>query len=200
MVEHMMSRSRGNRSGRRAFRSGTPPPRQETLSIQKMNRTEEKDNTSMQTDNTTGNDLVEELPIDSGNDSVLINAQEIENKELVVTRKRPPSPTANLLPSAKKPAIEISGVEVTEISTEEIPGDNKTTVKQTSKPSGGLLQQNSLATKDARSMPPPLIGKSESSASKVLTEEFQKQLGQENSKLRALIIREVRKPGKSELL
>ena len=34
----------------------------------------------------------------------------------------------------------------------------------------------------------------------MLTEEFQNQLGQENSKLRSLIIKEVRKPGKSEFV
>ena len=201
MVEHLMSRSRGNRSGRRTFRSGTPPPRQENLTNQKIIKTEEKD-TNLQNDNNPDDDLVEELPMASGNDTVLINAQEIDNKEVVVTRKRPPSPNAIVLPAAKKPAVEISGVEITEISTEEILGDNKTIAKQAGKPPGGQLQQNAAAAKDARSltMPPPLIGKSESSASKVLTEEFQKQLGQENSKLRALIIREVRKPGKSESL
>ena len=37
-----------------------------------------------------------------------------------------------------------------------------------------------------------------SSASKVLTEELQKQQGQENSRLKGLIVKEVRKPGKSE--
>jgi len=194
-----MSRSRGNRSGRRTFRSATPPPpRQETLANQRVNKTEEKD-TSQQVDNATDSNLVvEELSTALGNDNVLINAQETEDEEPVLSRKRPPSPNA-ISPAAKKPAIEISGVEIAETSTEETSGENRTIVKTLGKPSAGLLQHNmAAAAKDARSMPPPLIGKSESSASKVLTEEFQKQLGQENSKLRALIIREVRKPGKSK--
>lgn len=37
-----------------------------------------------------------------------------------------------------------------------------------------------------------------SSASKVLTEEFQKQQGQENAKVKASILKEIRRPGKSE--
>ena len=37
-----------------------------------------------------------------------------------------------------------------------------------------------------------------SSASKVLTEEIQKQQGQENARLRTLILKEVKKQGKSE--
>lgn len=39
-----------------------------------------------------------------------------------------------------------------------------------------------------------------SSASKVLTEEFQKQQGQENAKVKASILKEIRKPGKSEYI
>ena len=39
-----------------------------------------------------------------------------------------------------------------------------------------------------------------SSASKVLTEEFQKQQGQENAKVKASILKEIRKPGKSEYM
>ena len=59
---------------------------------------------------------------------------------------------------------------------------------------------NSSLTKFTSSALPgsKITGGVKSYASKVLTEELQKQQGVENTRLKSLIVREVRKPGKSE--
>lgn len=102
-------------------------------------------------------------------------------------RERTPSPTPGGggggagLPPAKRPAL--------------VPAADSTS---TLKP-GGHSQNHTL--KPPSPLPGARLGKPPelSSASKVLGEEIQRQQGQENARLRALIIKEVRKPGKSEL-
>ena len=199
--EHMveqMSRSRGNRSPRRSFRGTTPPPspKQEILTNQKTNNTtDEKDNIfEPVTDNSS---VVEEerLSFSSEDDNSHPAITYTDNIETNSSRKRPPSPNLPVAIVTKKLLSDSSD----EISVE----DESRLVNSKSfinKPSGftvttGQLQHTQVPARSS-AMPPPKL---ESSASKVLTEEFQKQLGQENSKLRSLIIKEVRRPGKSEL-
>lgn len=209
--EHMveqMSRSRGNRSGRRSFRGTTPPPSPKQdiiISNQKTsNTTDEKDNTAVVFEPVTENSLVvdeEKLSVPSENESIHNLSNDMENKETNISRKRPPSPNLPV-PIATKKSLNDSGSD--EVSVED---ESKLKLFSNNKPSGytvtttttGQLQHAQVSSVRTQAMP-PMLGKLESSASKVLTEEFQKQLGQENSKLRLLIIKEVRRPGKSKFL
>lgn len=202
--EHMveqMSRSRANRGVRRSFRGATPPPspKQEIiLTNQKTsNTTDEKDKTVFEP--VTDNSLVveeERLSFSSEDDSSHpAVTYDTDNKETNSSRKRPPSPNLPVVMVTKKSLSDSSD----EISVE----DESRLVNSKSfinKPSGFTITtgqpQHTQVLVRSSAMPPPKL---ESSASKVLTEEFQKQLGQENSKLRSLIIKEVRRPGKSEL-
>ena len=198
MVEQM-SRSHGNRSRRRSFRGTTPPPspKQEVLTNQKTN--DEKENATI-FEPVTENSLVveedEQLSITPEDVNNLTNIYDSGNKGTNLSRKRPPSPNQPVPIATKKSLSDNSD----EINVED---DNKLVnfKSHVNKPSGvtGTIGQLQHTQTGGRSsvMPPPKL---ESSASKVLTEEFQKQLGQENSKLRSLIIKEVRKPGKSELV
>ena len=203
MVEQM-ARSRSNRSGRRSFRGSTPPPppKQEVLTSQKTNNTTDEKESIAIFEPVKENSLVveeESLLISSEDESTLINSHSVENKE-IVTRKRPPSPSIPV-PIAPKKSLSDS------ITSEEVgvEDDSKLNYKLiNNKPPGATTTvastgqfQHSQPPVRSLSMPPPKL---ESSASKVLTEELQKQLGQENSKLRLLIIKEVRRPGKSELV
>ena len=197
--EHMveqMSRSRGNRSGRRSFRSATPPPppKQEVLTNQKTNNsvTDEKDNSTV-FEPVIDNSLVveEQILVPSEEEGILTNSHDFENRETSASRKRPPSPSIAVPIATKKPLSDISSEEVS------VEDDSKLNSKLFNKPSGVTTQfQHTQVPVRSSAMPPPKL---ESSASKVLTEELQKQLGQENSKLRSLIIKEVRRPGKSKL-
>ena len=64
---------------------------------------------------------------------------------------------------------------------------------------GGLQNHNIKAPSPVQGLVASRLGKPEiSSASKVLNEEIQKQQEMENAKLKTLIVKEVRKPGKSE--
>ena len=102
-------------------------------------------------------------------------------------RERTPSPTYTAPPpNSKRPAFSNS-VASTNSSLGTTTGVPKFT--SSSLPSG--TKQGSKVSGS---------GLKSSSASKVLTEEIQKQQGQENSKLKVLIVKEVRKPGKSESL
>ena len=93
-------------------------------------------------------------------------------------KRRSPSPNENLGLPVKR-----------QLSTDQPPPNSKR-----SKPTQGAPPSASLHGPLSR-----LGLKTEgSSASKVLTEEFQKQQGQENAKVKASILKEIRKPGKSE--
>ena len=205
--EHMveqMSRSRANRGGRRSFRGTTPPPspKQEIiLTNQKTsNTTDEKDNTTV-FEPVADNSLVveeERLTFSSEDDrSHPTVTYDTDNKDANSSRKRPPSPNLPIVMVTKKSLSDSSD----EISVEDESRLVNSKSSFVNKPSGGFtvstgqLQHTQVPVRSS-AMPPPKL---ESSASKVLTEEFQKQLGQENSKLRSLIIKEVRRPGKSEL-
>ena len=202
--EHMveqMSRSRGNRSGRRSFRGATPPPSPKlevTTNNQKINTSDEKDTSIAVFEPLTEDSLVveeqQEVLVLSEEESNT-NSHNVENKEVITSRKRPPSPSL-IIPIATKKSLsdgiseEVVGVEDESKLNSKLLGN---------KPSGvttntGSFQHTQVPIRSP-SMPPPKL---ESSASKVLTEELQKQLGQENSKLKSLIIKEVRRPGKSE--
>ena len=204
--EHMveqMSRSRSNRSGRRSFRGTTPPPppKQEVLTSQKTNNTTDEKDSLAVFEPVKENSLVveEESLISSEDESTLTNSHSVESKE-IVTRKRPPSPSIPV-PIATKKSLSDS------ITSEEVSVEdesklnskliiNKPPGATTTVPGTGQFHHSQPPVRSL-SMPPPKL---ESSASKVLTEELQKQLGQENSKLRLLIIKEVRRPGKSEFV
>ena len=99
-------------------------------------------------------------------------------------RERTPSPTYTApLPNSKRPAFSNS-VSVTNSSL----GTTGTPKFTSSSLPSGTKQGSKVSVSGLKS----------SLASKVLTEEIQKQQGQENSKLKVLIVKEVRKPGKSE--
>lgn len=198
MVEQM-SRSRGNRSGRRSFRSATPPPspKQEGTTNQKINITsDEKDSsTAVFEPVTEDTSLIEEQVLLLSEDESITNSHDVENKETITSHKRPPSPSL-IIPIATKKSLS-DGISE-EISVED---ESKLNFKLFGNKLSGVTTntgpfQHIQVPIRSPSMPPPKL---ESSASKVLTEELQKQLGQENSKLRSLIIKEVRRPGKSEL-
>ena len=111
-------------------------------------------------------------------------------QQLSRKRERTPSPTLSTgLPNSKRPAVSTS-------SNSTSGGSN----------SGSLLEAPPSSTKVAGAgiknnvkAPSPLPNaRVMSSASKVLTEEIQKQQGQENARLKLLIFKEIRKPGKSK--
>ena len=113
-------------------------------------------------------------------------------------RERTPSPTLSAgLPNSKRPAISSSTTTSSSSSSSSSCGNS----------SAGLLEASSLSStkagpgagiKNNVKAPSPLPNaRVASSASKVLTEEIQKQQGQENARLKLLIFKEIRKPGKS---
>ena len=197
--EHMveqMSRSRGNRSRRKSFRGIPPPPlpKQEVATNQKtINTTDEKNNAVFEP--VTEESLVvveEQLSVLSEDETTHINSHDVENKETSTSHKRPPSPSL-IVPIATKKSLSDSSYEEGSVEDEsklnpKLFGNKPSTMT-------GPFQHTQVPVRSP-AMPPPKL---ESSASKVLTEELQKQLGQENSKLKSLIIKEVRRPGKSEL-
>ena len=95
------------------------------------------------------------------------------------TRKRTPSPTLHLAPPTKRPNLEST-----------LSSSKRPNADMNFKPTNSKTVNPMLGT---------LTNRLGSSASRVLTEEFQRKQGQENSKLKQLIIKEIRKPGKSEL-
>lgn len=204
--EHMveqMSRSRGNRSGRRSFRSNTPPPspKQEVIAIQKTITADDKDNAVFESIPPNSLAVEEQLLVSSEDENILINSHDIENKETTISRKRPPSPNLPVPIATKKSLTDGGDVTINITEMANIEDESKlVNSKLFSKPPGVTPTGHTQVPARSSGMPPPLLGKLESSASKVLTEEFQKQLGQENSKLRSLIIKEVRRPGKSEFV
>jgi len=201
--EHMveqMSRSRSNRGGRRSFRSTTPPPspKPEISTNQKTDITDERNNAVFKP--VTENSLVVEELLSSEDQSILTNSHNVENKETNTPHKRPPSPNLPVPIATKKSLNDNNDVVITDVNFED--ESKLVNSKPFGKPSGvttGQPQHTQVPVRTS-AMPPPLLNKLESSASKVLTEEFQKQLGQENSKLRSLIIKEVRRPGKSKFV
>ena len=108
-------------------------------------------------------------------------------------RERTPSPTPSL-PGSKRRAKSPSYLLT-----------NSTTNDTTGQPSNPKIAQppNRLLMGANSSLKLPgavrLVKPEMSSASKVLTEEIQKQQGQENARLRTLIFKEVKKLGKSEI-
>lgn len=103
-------------------------------------------------------------------------------------RERTPSPTytTTTLPNSKRPAF----------SSNSITNSNSVSAGVTKFTSSSLPSAAKQETKGTMSNTGS--GFKLSSASQVLTEEIQKQQGQENSKLKSLIVKEVRKPGKSK--
>ena len=93
------------------------------------------------------------------------------------TRKRTPSPTLHLAPPTKRSNLET------------LSSSKRPNADMNFKPTNSKTVNPMLGT---------LTNRLGSTASRVLTEEFQRKQGQENSKLKQLIIKEIRKPGKSE--
>ena len=126
----------------------------------------------------------------SGPKTPLDKVQQLSRK-----RERTPSPTLSAgLPNSKRPAISSSA-------------SSSSSSSNSGNGSGNLLEAPSLSStkgpgagmKNNTKAPSPLPNaRVASSASKVLTEEIQKQQGQENARLKLLIFKEIRKPGKSE--
>ena len=120
----------------------------------------------------------------SGPKTPLDKVQQLSRK-----RERTPSPTLSAgLPNSKRPAVSSS-----------------TSSSSSSSSSGNLLEAPSLSSSTKgpvagmkNNTKAPSNARVTSSASKVLTEEIQKQQGQENARLKLLIFKEIRKPGKSE--
>ena len=100
--------------------------------------------------------------------------------QTAVSRKRTPSPTMHLAPPAKRPTLE--------------------STLSSSKRLNADMNLKPANSKTANPLLGALTNRLGSTASRVLTEEFQRKQGQENSKLKQLIIKEIRKPGKSELI
>ena len=98
--------------------------------------------------------------------------------QVAVSRKRTPSPTMLTGPPTKRPNLESS-----------LTAAKRPSLEVNSKP---------ILSKPPTPLLGPLTSRLGSSASRVLTEEFQRKQGQENSKLKYLIVKEIRKPGKSE--
>ena len=127
----------------------------------------------------------------SGMRTPLDKVQQLSRK-----RERTPSPTLNAgLPNSKRPAVSnsISATVVLSVDALSKGGGLSSTGSTGVHGSSGLVKNN---TKTPSPLPNARVM---SSASKVLTEEIQKQQGQENARLKLLIFKEIRKPGKSEL-
>ena len=124
----------------------------------------------------------------SGMRTPLDKVQQLSRK-----RERTPSPTLNAgLPNSKRAAILNSSSSVSGAAAPGVSSSTEGLSKGVVSGSGGLGKNNS---KTPSPLPNSRIA---SSASKVLTEEIQKQQGQENARLKLLIFKEIRKPGKSE--
>ena len=111
-------------------------------------------------------------------------------QQLSRKRERTPSPTLVVgLPNSKRLAIATNSTSLAGAAS-----SGGLPIEATSKtaPSSGI--KNNVKTPS----PLPNARGSVSSASKVLTEEIQKQQGQENARLKLMIFKEIRKPGKSE--
>ena len=120
----------------------------------------------------------------SGPKTPLDKVQQLSRK-----RERTPSPTLSAgLPNSKRPAVSSSSS-----SSGNSTGNllEAPSVSSTKGPGAGIKNN----TKAPSPLPNARVA---SSASKVLTEEIQKQQGQENARLKLLIFKEIRKPGKSE--
>ena len=121
-------------------------------------------------------------------------------QQLSRKRERTPSPTLSAgLPNSKRPAI--SSSQSTTSSTPFSANSSSGSLLHVEGPSLSSTKGPGAGIKNNTKAPSPLPNarvSSSSSASKVLTEEIQKQQGQENARLKLLIFKEVRKPGKSE--
>ena len=109
-------------------------------------------------------------------------------------RERSPSPTTYL--NSKRPAVQGDGLSSRGSNpvSQLLLSRGNSLVKPPSSSSNSVLGSISGGGKVSKE---GLVGVA-SSASRVLTEEIQKQEGQENGRLKNMIIKEVRKPGKSE--
>ena len=120
-------------------------------------------------------------------------------QQLSRKRERTPSPTFNAgLPNSKRPAFN-----AVNSSTSNSPGagGRGSSTEVPSKLSSSAAAGSGGHVKNNTKAPSPLPNaRLMTSASKVLTEEIQKQQGQENARLKLLIFKEIRKPGKSEYL
>ena len=123
----------------------------------------------------------------------------LSSSSLVLGRKRErsPSPTAHL--NSKKasiltegPSNQTAGVPVSQL----LLSRGNSLGKTPSPTPSSLLGSVPAVSKVMKDGP---VGVT-SSASRVLTEEIMKQEGQENSKLKNLIVKEVRRPGQSKLV
>lgn len=129
---------------------------------------------------------VQTEPVRPSSKSPVEKVQQVSRK-----RERTPSPTPIGVPAPKRPALGSSNdldstLPLAKAKTAlSLKGSQNHTASKETSPGAGLT---------ASRLPKLEL----SSASKVLTEEIQRQQGQENARLRALIIKEVRKPGKSE--
>ena len=106
--------------------------------------------------------------------SPLDKVQQVSRK-----RERTPSPTPNALPPSKRQALGSTNDSAISVKLKTSTGQNH-----------GIREPSPVQVSH---LPKPEI----SSVSKVLNEEIQKQQGQENTRLKTLIVKEVRKPGKS---
>lgn len=111
-------------------------------------------------------------------------------------RERTPSPTPSSVPGAKRHTNNTPTSQLTVNDTTGQPSNPKTVQQQQPavKPLSGAVNNALKLSSVARLVKPEI-----SSASKVLTEEIQKQQGQENTRLKILIFKEVKKQGKSKL-
>ena len=133
----------------------------------------------------------------SGPKTPLDKVQQLSRK-----RERTPSPTLSAgLPNSKRPAISSSQSTTSSTSSSTSGGNSSGSLLHVEGPSLSSTKVPGAGIKNNTKAPSPLPNarvSSSSSASKVLTEEIQKQQGQENARLKLLIFKEIRKPGKSE--
>ena len=221
--EHMveMNRRPGLRSPRprRRSRSPTPtPPRLTKPSTQPHTLNEEAPTPPEATNHANSAEISEPLPFVSsslpeenstGSASVQpMDSNSTENKtnslhsssvdkstEVSVSSADSHAPLTNNIRSDDKTAVE--KVQATSRKRERTPSPTYSVTKRPALNNSSLTKftSSALPTKTSSKV---TGGGLKSSASKVLTEELQKQQGQENSRLKGLIVKEVRKPGKSE--
>jgi len=133
------------------------------------------------------------LPDDKPNHHALSSSSLVLGKK----RERSPSPTSHL--NSKKISLLGDGrsIQATSIPISQLLVSRGNSVGKTPLPTpSSLLGGVSAVGKVMKDGP---VGVT-SSASRVLTEEIMKQEGQENSKLKGLIVKEVRRPGQSKFV
>lgn len=134
---------------------------------------QETDSNSMPLERPQSNKTTEQVPTEGPKEDGSVKAGQVSLLKQA-EKRRSPSPNEHLGLPVKR-----------QLSTDQPPRSSKRTKPLPSTSLHGPLSRLGLKTEG-------------SSASKVLTEEFQKQQGQENAKVKASILKEIRKPGKSE--